>query len=410
MSYIEIHIIQTMPPCNPNRGQNGEVKSVTIGGTERARLSSQSQKHAARAYYKENALVRSQLGNRSRRHWINLAPLLTEWAEEGDRQIIAKLVLGLFNFGAEKLLPSLLEDESNLVFLANSEIETLAMLTNQNKDLFADWLERGKEFLEISAQRDEKGKSAKVKDYDRQLTKGDIGKFAKSIVTQFKSTTPGEVALFGRMMATLTESSVDGSVQVSHASGLSEIPRTRGSEGYATGNIDFFAACDDITPLEGANGGAGMIGEVRFTAPTYYRYANVNVDQFLKLVGDEGKEMAPDMIGLFIEGFVKTLPTGYQTSFAHQTMPVFVLIQVNNGMPFQYSAPFENAIAEPIAGKSISEIGVQKLVEYRKEAVELFSTKDEYPYQAVTALKSHYGGAVVSLDSAIAGAIKTAIG
>lgn len=410
--FIEIHIIQPLQAANPNRGEDGGVKSVKYGGYDRPRLSSQSQKKAARDYYRDNMEIRSELGLRSGRHWVNLAPQLTAWAEDGDRTIIAKLVLGLFNFGPEKLLPCLLEDESNLVFLADSEVATLAELTNQNKETFDDWLERGKEFLAFSDQREKDGKSAKVKDYDRQLTKADIGKFRKSIISQFDTAIPGEIALFGRMMATLVETSVDGCVQVAHGLGLTELPRVRGNDGYSSGSIDFFSACDQIKPLENATNGASMIGEVRFTAPTYYRYANVNVSDFLTLVGERGKELAPKMIGAFIEGFVKSLPTGYSASFAHQTMPVFVLIQVTSSTPFQYCVPFEKILSEPEGGKSISEVAAKKLVDYRREVSELYGSKGKpyYSYAAVTALSSHYNGAIVSLDDAIAGAVDAGIG
>ena len=61
--YLDIHMIQMLPPSNVNRGQMGEPKTALIGGTTRARNSSQSQKRRAR-----NEVMRRgyEIGIRSR--------------------------------------------------------------------------------------------------------------------------------------------------------------------------------------------------------------------------------------------------------------------------------------------------------------------------------------------------------
>ena len=48
--YMDVHILQMLPPSNANRGEMGEPKTATIGGTTRTRISSQAQKRAARLY------------------------------------------------------------------------------------------------------------------------------------------------------------------------------------------------------------------------------------------------------------------------------------------------------------------------------------------------------------------------
>ena len=47
--YVDIHVLQTLPPANINRDDAGSPKHATYGGVRRARVSSQAWKRAARA-------------------------------------------------------------------------------------------------------------------------------------------------------------------------------------------------------------------------------------------------------------------------------------------------------------------------------------------------------------------------
>ena len=46
--FIDIHVLQTLPPSNPNRDDTGAPKSATFGGVRRMRISSQAVKRATR--------------------------------------------------------------------------------------------------------------------------------------------------------------------------------------------------------------------------------------------------------------------------------------------------------------------------------------------------------------------------
>ena len=128
--FIEIHAIQSLPPSNPNRGQDGNVKSATYGGVLRSRMSSQSQKRATRLWYQQNTdMDRAQMGQRSRRWNNELAPLLT-WADADQRDYIARILITLLNSKADNLFAGAVEMK-NLLFLANHEITKLAALGQQ---------------------------------------------------------------------------------------------------------------------------------------------------------------------------------------------------------------------------------------------------------------------------------------
>ena len=52
--FVDIHILQTVPPSCINRDDTGSPKTAQFGGVNRARVSSQSWKHAIRKNFKEN--------------------------------------------------------------------------------------------------------------------------------------------------------------------------------------------------------------------------------------------------------------------------------------------------------------------------------------------------------------------
>ena len=52
--YLDINVIQSVPPNCINRDDTGSPKTAIYGGVKRARVSSQSWKKAMRDYFKEN--------------------------------------------------------------------------------------------------------------------------------------------------------------------------------------------------------------------------------------------------------------------------------------------------------------------------------------------------------------------
>ena len=49
--YVDIHVLQTVPPSCVNRDDTGSPKTAVYGGVTRARVSSQSWKHAMRMMF-----------------------------------------------------------------------------------------------------------------------------------------------------------------------------------------------------------------------------------------------------------------------------------------------------------------------------------------------------------------------
>lgn len=51
--YVDLHVLQTVPPSCVNRDDTGSPKTAIYGGVTRARVSSQAWKHAMRERFKE---------------------------------------------------------------------------------------------------------------------------------------------------------------------------------------------------------------------------------------------------------------------------------------------------------------------------------------------------------------------
>ena len=79
-TYIDIHVLQSVPPSNLNRDDTGTPKTAFYGGVERARVSSQAWKRATRRHFAEQVearqLTADQLAVRTKRAVAQVAERL----------------------------------------------------------------------------------------------------------------------------------------------------------------------------------------------------------------------------------------------------------------------------------------------------------------------------------------------
>ena len=80
--YVDFHVIQTVPPSCVNRDDTGRPKTAVYGGVNRARVSSQSWKHAMRKMFTE-IFKDEQLGFRTK----YAVSLITEKIKEQENDI-----------------------------------------------------------------------------------------------------------------------------------------------------------------------------------------------------------------------------------------------------------------------------------------------------------------------------------
>lgn len=295
--YIDIHVLQSVPPSNLNRDDTGSPKTAVYGGVRRARVSSQAWKRAARRDF-ASFLDTSQLGIRTKRavellskRLIALTPELdeasaSELAEEALKAAGLKVKAGRKAKDGDQPLTEY------LMFFSRTQLDRLAELAASNPD--------------------------KVDP-----------RAAKAALSQAHSV---DVALFGRMVADDANLNVDAACQVAHAISTHAV---------AT-EFDYYTAVDDENPTEET--GAGMIGTIEFDSATLYRYATVNVDELLRNLGDP--DATVQAIEAFVRSFVTSMPRGKQNTFANRTNPDAVVVMAREGRPVNLVGAFE----EPVRG------------------------------------------------------------
>lgn len=302
--YLDINVLQQVPPSNINRDDTGAPKTAFYGGVLRSRVSSQAWKRAVRKSFDDH-FDKSDLGVRTRRaveiladRIITLEPNL-ERADAVKKSKEALSALGLtIKTPRGKDADTVREDQIEfLVLFSNHQLDNLAQLAVE--------------------------------------TEGKITK--KAAQNAVKIDKGVDLSLFGRMVADETELKVDASVQVAHA--LS----THAVEPEA----DYFTAVDDFK-LAGDDAGAGMIGTIGFNSSTLYRYATINLNGLLDNIGDT--TATARAAKAFVQGFVLSMPTGKQNTFANSTIPDAVLVVLRKGRSANLVGAFENPVPNTESG------------------------------------------------------------
>lgn len=330
--FLDIHAIQTVPPSCVNRDDTGSPKTAQYGGVTRARVSSQCWKKAMRDYFSDKG---TNLGIRTK--YI--------------RQYIAKKIIEKYHLSEEEALEKAGEILTFAGIKTEKEKDTkewqsevLFFMSEAQADRFADLAILG----EIDGEKIDKNKFKKQENYKKKIKQ----KFGKEI--NLNQTI--DIALFGRMLASNPVLNEDASSQVAHAISTHAVST----------EYDYFTAMDDLAPEN--NAGAGMLGTIEYNSSTLYRYANIAVHELIRQLQD--KEAAIAAIQLFVEAFMKSMPTGKVNTFANQTLPSLVVVTLRSDRPVSLVTAFEEPVKSQggYIKKSIEKIGkeyqkVEKWVE-----------------------------------------------
>ena len=281
--FLDIHAIQTLPPSNVNRDDTGSPKTAIYGGVRRARVSSQAWKRAMRQYFLSESA--QDLGVRSK---------------DVVRYVANRIMAADSSVTAEKAMQM-----ADKVF-NGAGITTKAQHTQA---LF---------FL---------GK----KQADQAAEAAIRGESDKGVLKQIFCENPDiDVALFGRMVANNPSLNEDASAQVAHAISTHEVQT----------EFDYYTAVDDLAPED--NAGAGMLGTIEYNSSTLYRYANIAVHELIRQLGD--KKQTIDAVKLFIAAFADSMPTGKSNTFANQTLPQMLMINIRQDRPVNLVTAYENPV------------------------------------------------------------------
>lgn len=335
MTYIDLHVLQTVPPSNLNRDDTGNPKSAVFGGVARARVSSQAWKRAVRLAVKDR-LDPSEVGERTLRVVQTLSERIARKGPELEGTSADALAADTFKAvgiklekprarrGEDVAHAEQLERSQYLLFLSSGQLDALADLA-----------------------------------FAAHVAGVGINKAqAKHAVQQDNSI---DVAMFGRMVADDATLNVDAAVQVAHAISV-----------HATDpEYDYFTAVDDKNVDDH---GAGMIGTVAFNSSTLYRYATINVEGLSKNLGSAAATRRA--IQEFTRAFVTSMPTGKQNTFANRTLPHAVVAMVRDDQPVNLAIAFE----APVSGADRVQQACEALATHASDQAEAFSTPARLAY------------------------------
>lgn len=318
MKLIELHILQSFPVSCLNRDDIGSPKSAIFGGAPRARISSQCLKRAIREYAQQNI---SNAGFHGERTKLLVQPFTDALTEKG-----------IANERAQELASRVV---SLLAGMRNGEVQTLMFLSPSEINSIAE---------QIKAFKDNDEDNGDPSD-------NDIKRFCK----QAPLTDGVDIAIFGRMVASLPDLTLEGAAMFSHAL----------STHKAENDLDFYAAVDDRQPEE--ESGAGMIGTLEFNSAVYYRYAALNLDllfdeNHLKVLNTEQRK---NVVDAFIRSTLMAVPGARKNSMNAATLPGYVLGTYKEaGTPIQLINAFET----PVWSKNgILEASIKKLETHYEE-------------------------------------------
>lgn len=305
--YIDIHVLQTVPPSCVNRDDTGSPKTALYGGATRARVSSQAWKRAVRQMFKDT-LEEESTGIRTRNTTKLIADAIQAIDVELPEDEAKELSETMLSLGKAKG-----EGKDVLFFISQAQIKEVAKLAVQYRN----------ESKEVGKDK----KAAKTLD----------SLYEKKIQTALKENPAIDMILFGRMSASNTDLNYDACCQVSHAISTHAV----------SNEFDYFTAVDDFGADD--NAGAGHLGTVEFNSSTLYRYAALNIGGLNKYL--DVNETA-DAVAAFIDAFVRAMPTGKQNSFANRTIPDALYIALREDQPVNMAGAFERPVTSGSDGYS----------------------------------------------------------
>lgn len=268
---IEFHILQSFPVTCLNRDDVGAPKTAVVGGSTRARVSSQCWKRQVR-------LAMGGFG-------IKLATR----TKQVEKLVKAACVLaGAEDSAADACAQKIAEALSD---------DTLLYISDGEAAAFAQYAKT----LDFDA--------AKIKDKD--LAKASKGALNPAIDAL-------DIALFGRMVAKAADMNVEAAASFAHAISTHAI----------SNEVEFFTALDDLQ----VEPGSAHMGSLEFNSATYYRYVSLDLGQLGQSMDGEDLRKAIDA---FTRSLFVAVPAARQTTQSGASPWEFARVLVRQGQRLQ---------------------------------------------------------------------------
>ena len=292
--FIQLHLLTAYSAANLNRDDTGRPKTLTFGGAERLRVSSQSLKRAFRTSDVFAEKLPDALGKRTQDFMRALIVALQARGLDAETATArAEAVIEHDSMGKVKKGKAQTEQ---LVHLGPDELATIESLADR---LAAD------EALD-----------------------------EKSMVVLKDKPRAADIAMFGRMLADNSGFNVEAAVQVAHAF----------TTHRAIVEDDYYTAVDDLKNADrDQDRGAGFIGVQEYGAGLFYLYICINADLLAaNLSGDMA--LCADTVEALVRAAATVSPTGKQNAFASRAKAAYALVEIGDETPRTLASAFQHAV------------------------------------------------------------------
>jgi CRISPR system Cascade subunit CasC len=315
--FLQLHLLTTYPASNLNRDDSGRPKTVTFGGAERLRISSQSLKRAWRTSGVFTERLGLRTGKRTQRLGKELLDRLVKGGMKEDKALTAARSIAEC-FGA-------LEGEDDKT---PSFIKQLAFVAPE-------------EWAAAEALADKALKGEKIAPKAEELL--------------VRSDTAADIAMFGRMLADNPAFNREAAVQVAHAMTTHRV----------VVEDDYYVAVDDLKQVaEPEKAGTAFIGVQEFGAGVFYLYACVDLDLLCRNLGGN-TALCRDAIGAVVECAAQVAPRGKQASFASRARASYLLAEQGTAQPRTLAAAFLKPVGTNEAGGDAGAGSIKRLEDFR---------------------------------------------
>ena len=336
--YLDIHILQTVPPSCVNRDDTGSPKTARYGGVTRARVSSQAWKRAVRLMFRD-MFPKDEVGIRTKRAVELVRERITALKPDADKP--------------EKLAADALSNAGVKLAKDNAGTDALFFLSAAQASALAK--------LAVAGENDKNAYKQALKDNPSV-----------------------DIALFGRMVASDPSLNYDAAAQVAHAISTHEVRN----------EFDYFTAMDDLAPED--NAGAAHLDTTEFNSCTMYRYATAGIHE---LAGHLGAEEAVRAAVNFVRAFCLSMPTGKQNSFANRTAPEAAYVTIRGDQPVNLAGAFERPVRSFAGG--YEELSEEALAAYAQKTYGTFVEAPKAAFVVGGGEKLDELGCRVSLDGLV---------
>ncbi len=333
---IEFHILQSFPVTCLNRDDVGAPKTAIVGGVTRARVSSQCWKRQVRLAMRDFGVT---LAMRTR----HVQKLFADACRNAgaDEQQATECAAGMADVLSKLETPASRKKKVKDDQVATADSDKNA--TDDNGDALSKTLlfiskTEAKAFADYAKENDFDLSGITEKSLVKQLSK-----IAKAVIN------PLDIALFGRMVASAPDMSIEAAASFSHAISTHKV----------SNEVEFFTALDDLQ----TDPGSAHMGSLEYNSATYYRYISLNMNQLQQALGGENadSEDIKKAISAFTKALFVATPAARQTTQSGASPWEYARVLVRQGQRLQ--VPFESPI-KPTGQQGYLQASVEEMKDY----------------------------------------------